>query len=65
MIITELIKELMNQQNVDIDTMIEITGLSHWIVEDILVWGVTPTTKQTKIMLGVLGVKLDDVLRLY
>ena len=63
--ITELIKELMIKQNVEIDDMVEMTGLSHWVIEDVLIRGVTPTSKQAKIMLGVLGVKLGDVLTLY
>lgn len=65
MMIVKLINELMQKQGKTIDDMIEITGLSHWIIEDIILNQVTPTPEQAKIMLGVLGVNLRDVLSLY
>ena len=55
----------MQKQGKTIEDMIEITGLSHWIIEDIILNQVTPTPEQAKIMLGVLGVNLRDVLTLY
>lgn len=65
MMIVKLINELMQKQGTTTDDMVKMTGLSHWIIEDIIVNQVTPTPEQAKIMLGVLGVNLGDVLSLY
>ena len=65
MIIVDLIKELMHQQNKTVEQLVTETNLSHDAIEDITKNNVTPTPRVAKIILNVLGIKLEDVLFLY
>ena len=65
MIIVDLIKELMYQQNKTVAYIVKTTGLSYRIIENIVIRDIVPTPEDAKIILNSLGVSLDDVLTLY
>lgn len=65
MIIVDLIKELMYQQNKTIKDIVEATGLSYKTVENIVVRDIVPTPEVAQTILNVLGVTLEEVLILY
>lgn len=65
MIIVDLIKELMYQQNKTIKDIVNVTGLSYKTVENIVVREIVPTPEVAQTILNVLGVTLEEVLILY
>lgn len=65
MVIIDLIRELMFQQNKTIGGLAEETGLSYEVIENIVLEEITPTPENANIILKSLGVKLADVLCLY
>ena len=65
MIIIDLIKELMYQQNQTIGSLADETGLEYVVIENIVLKEITPTPDIAKQILWVLGIKLEDVLVLY
>lgn len=65
MIIIDLIKELMYQQNQTISSLADETGLEYVVVENIVLKEIIPTPDIAKQILWVLGIKLEDVLTLY
>ena len=65
MVIVKLIKELLAQQNKTIGCFVEESGLPYSTIEKVIIYNKTPKPKDAKIMLMVLGVKLEDVLKLY
>ena len=65
MIIVDLIKELMYQQNKTVEQLVTETNLSYDTIEDITKNNIVPTPQVAKIILNVLGIKLEDVLFLY
>ena len=60
MIIVDLIKELMYQQNKTIKDIVDATGLSYWTIENIVVRDVIPTPKDAQIILN-LAAERNDV----
>lgn len=65
MIIVDLIKELMYQQDKTIADIVRATGLSYWIIENIVVKNIIPTPEYAQVILNALGVTLEEVLILY
>lgn len=65
MIIVDLIKELMYQQNKSVADVAEGTGLSLLIITNIVEFDVVPTPEYAEIILNYLGITLEDVLTLY
>ena len=65
MIIVRLIKDLLTQHNKTIGYLARESGLPYEIVADVIDKNITPTPGDAEIMLGVFGVKLEDVLKLY
>lgn len=65
MIIIDLIRELMFQQNRTIEYLSQETGLPQTLIEDVVLREIMPTPHEAKIMLKVLGIDLEDVLMLY
>lgn len=65
MIIVDLIKELMYQQNKTIADVVNATGLSYWNVENIVVNDVIPSPEDAELILNYLGITLEEVLTLY
>lgn len=65
MMIVDLIKELMYQQNQTIRGLADETELDYVVIEDIVLREMTPTPDVAKQILWVLGIKLEDVLVLY
>lgn len=65
MIIVDLIKELMYQQDISVAEIVEATGLSYFIVTNIVEHDVIPTPEYAEIILNYLGITLEDVLTLY
>lgn len=65
MIIVDLIKELMRQQNKTVEDIAEATGLSCWVIENIVVKDKVPIPEDAQVILKVLGINLDEVLMLY
>lgn len=65
MIIVDLIRELMFQQRKTIGGVSQESGVPYEIIEDIIIREITPKPEDAKAILGVLGVKLEDVLCLY
>ncbi len=65
MIIIDLIKELMYQQNQIIGSLADETGLEYVVIENIVLKEIIPTPDIAKQILWVLGIKLEDVLTLY
>lgn len=65
MIIVDLIKELMYQQNKTIIDVVNATGLSYLTVENIVLRDVIPTPEDAQVILNYLGISLEEVLSLY
>ena len=65
MIIVDLIKELMWQQDKSIKDVVNGTGLSYGYIENIVKYYIVPSPENAKIILEYLGVSLDEVLMLY
>lgn len=65
MIIVDLIKELMYQQDISVVEIVEATGLSYFIVSNIVERDVIPTPEYAEIILNYLGITLEEVLTLY
>ena len=65
MIIVDLIRELMYQQKITIGYLAKKSGLSYEVVENVVDREIIPSPENAKIILEVLGVKLEDVLCLY
>lgn len=65
MIIVDLIKELMFQQNQTIRGLANETKLDYVVIEDIVLREITPTPDIAKQILWALGIKVEDVLVLY
>lgn len=65
MIIVDLIKEMMYQQDKTIKDMVKETGLSYTIVENVVKRNIVPKPEDAKLMLAVFNIKLEDVLCLY
>lgn len=65
MIIVDLIKELIYQQNKTITDVVNATGLSYLTVENIVLRDVIPTPEDAQVILNYLGISLEEVLSLY
>lgn len=65
MIIVKLIRDLMSQQDLTIGGLARLTGLAYTVIEDVVLRDAIPTPVDADIMLRALGVKLEDVLKLY
>lgn len=65
MIIVDLIKELMYQQNKTIADVVKATGLSYLTVENIVLRDVIPIPEDAQVILNYLGISLEEVLSLY
>lgn len=65
MIIVDLIKELMRQQNKTVADIVMATGLSYLIVESIVIRDVIPIPEDAGAILKYPGVSLEEVLALY
>jgi transcriptional regulator with XRE-family HTH domain len=65
MIIVDLIKELMYQQNKTITDVVKATGLSYLTVENIVLRDVIPIPEDAQVILNYLGISLEEVLSLY
>lgn len=65
MIIVDLIKELMYQQNKTIGDVVKATGLSYLTVENIVLRDVIPIPEDAQVILNYLGISLEEVLSLY
>ena len=65
MIIVDLIKELMYQQNKTIADVVNGTGLPYIMVMNIVEYDVIPIPEYAEIILNYLGITLEDVLMLY
>ena len=65
MIIVDLIKELMYQQDISVAEIVEATGLSYFIVINIIERDVIPTPEHAEIILNYFGITLEEVLTLY
>lgn len=65
MIIVDLIKELMYQQNKTISDVVKATGLSYLTVENIVLRDVIPIPEDAQVILNYLGISLEEVLSLY
>ena len=65
MIINKLIKDIMKQQNIEVECIVKQTKLSYKRVDEIVMLDIIPTPKEAKEILKILGVKLEDVLSLY
>ena len=65
MIIIDLIRELMYQQNISIQDIVRETGLSYEIVNNIVTKEIIPTPEYAEVILNYLGMTLEEVLTLY
>lgn len=65
MVIVRLIKDLLKQKNKTIGYLAKESGLPYETVADVINENITPIPRDAEIMLGVFGVKLEDVLKLY
>jgi ribosome-binding protein aMBF1 (putative translation factor) len=65
MVIIDLIREIMFQEEKTIRQLALETGLDYSVVEDIVLRDITPTPKDAKIMLRALGIDLEEVLCLF
>ena len=65
MIIVDLIKELMYQQKITIGYLSQMSGVSYETIDKVVTQNIVPTPEDAKVLLWALGVKLEDVLRLY
>ena len=65
MIIIDLIRELMIQQDLTIGDLARKTELSYTTIENVVLRDITPTPEEARIMLWAMGIKLEDVLCIY
>lgn len=65
MIIVDLIKEFMYQNDMDINDVAEATGLSYTTIENIVKRDRIPSVKDANLIFGIFGVTLDEILSLY
>ena len=65
MIIVDLIKEMMYQQDKTIKDMVKETGLSYEIIERTVIRDIIPTPSDAEKMLRCFGITLAEVLILY
>lgn len=65
MIIIDLIRELMYQQDVSVADIVRATGLSFFIVKNIVEHEMIPTPEHAEIILNYFGITLEEVLTLY
>ena len=64
-VINDLIRELMYQQNKDINDICDGTGLSFGIVKNIVKYNIAPTGDVADLILRYLGESLEEILGLY
>lgn len=65
MIIIDLIRELMIQQDLTIGDLARKTELSYTTIENVVLRDMTPTPEEARVMLWAMGIKLEDVLCIY
>lgn len=65
MIIVDLIKELMYQENLSIEDMVNKTGLPKEIIINIVEKDIIPSPEYAELILNVFGITLEEVLSLY
>lgn len=65
MIVNDIIRELMYQQNKKIVDISKETKLDYETIYNIVVNDINPKTKDADIILRVLGESLDKILKLY
>ena len=65
MIIVDLIKELMYQQNKSVSDLVKETGLAYEIIERTVIRDIAPSPENAEKMLNCLGITLAEVLMLY
>ena len=65
MIIVRLIKDLLNEYGKTVGYLSRESGLPYETVANVVNKNIAPTPENAEIMLGVFGVKLEDVLSLY
>lgn len=65
MIIVDLIKELMYQENLSIEDMVDKTKLPYEIIANIVKRDIIPAPVYAEIILNVFGFTLEEVLILY
>ncbi len=65
MIIIDLIRELMIQQDLTIGDLARKTELSYTTIENVVLRDIIPTPEEARTMLWAMGIKLEDVLGLY
>lgn len=65
MIVVDLIKEYMYQNDMSIEDMMDATGLSYKIINSIVTNDVAPTPKDANIIFKVFGTTLEEILKLY
>ena len=64
-VINDLIRELMYQQDKSISDICAVTGLSYFVVKNIIDYDVSPTLEQASLIMKSFGESLTEVLRLY
>ena len=65
MIIVDLIKELMYQENLSIEDMVDKTKLPYEVIANIVNKDIIPVPVYAEIILNVFGFTLEEVLILY
>ena len=65
MIIVDLIRELMIQQDLTIGELARRTELHYTTIENVVLKDMIPTPEEARIMLWAMGIKLEDVLCIY
>lgn len=65
MIIVDLIRELMMQQDLTIGELARRTELHYTTIENVVLKDIIPTPEEARIMLWAMGIKLEDVLCIY
>lgn len=65
MIIVNLIRELMLQQDLTIGELARRTELHYTTIENVVLRDMMPTPEEARIMLWAMGIKLEEVLNLY
>lgn len=65
MIIVDLIKEYIYQNDLTIWDVVDATGLSYEIIENIVEKDIIPTPGDADTILKMFGVTLEEVLKLY
>lgn len=65
MIIVDLIKELMYQQDKTVEILSKESKISYKVIENIVLNNITPTPQDANKIFKVLGIKLEEVLCIY